>query len=354
MDLTGLVEFEENEENFLGKGSYGKVYKAKLIRSDFMKEDVAIKIVEKVNIFELTVMTNLRSRFLAFAHGYVFVDSRLGIVMPYYEKQLKFDVFKSLDKETKGKIMRQFTMGLADLHHNNLSHLDFKPNNIMLDENDDAFIIDFGMCNFRKLITKRKRGTKNFIAPELKVSPIKPQNAMKADIWSLGISLKKLLIKEESTKTYYEDKDVVEDLENPSDFMKEIFDVNVSKKIESEIIQASESYESNIFKICLFIDPSLRADIDEVLYAMGKTKYNPVTIDRLKMSKIKSDDLTRLNLRIMQKNFNLTTKDLEQIKIIYDAIKEDTNFNVLKLENFQEILLKTNFRFSIAQPITTD
>lgn len=79
--------------------------------------------------------------------------------------------------------------------------MDLKLNNIMLDEYFNIRIGDFGSCLKvdQKGLTSKKRGTQNYMAPELKdlKSSSKSQfNAYKADVYSLGVCLFVLLYKQ--------------------------------------------------------------------------------------------------------------------------------------------------------------
>lgn len=86
-------------------------------------------------------------------------------------------------------VMREIIKGLAVLHQNQQIHRDLKSDNILLSENGDVRIADFG---FAVQLTKEREmrnstvGTPAWMAPEL----IRKQNyTAKVDIWSLGIIL---------------------------------------------------------------------------------------------------------------------------------------------------------------------
>ncbi|XP_059665031.1 G-type lectin S-receptor-like serine/threonine-protein kinase SD2-5 [Cornus florida] len=97
-----------------------------------------------------------------------------------------------LDWQARKKIILHIAKGLAYLHEEcrqRIIHLDIKPQNILLDENFNAKVSDFGLA---KLIDRDQshvqtimRGTPGYIAPELQRGRI----TTKADIYSFGIAL---------------------------------------------------------------------------------------------------------------------------------------------------------------------
>ncbi|EMS57498.1 G-type lectin S-receptor-like serine/threonine-protein kinase SD2-5 [Triticum urartu] len=91
---------------------------------------------------------------------------------------------------TRCKIITNIAKGLAYLHEEcmkKIAHLDVKPQNILLDDDFNAKLSDFGLC---KLIDRdmsqvftRMRGTPGYLAPEWLTSQI----TEKADVYSFGV-----------------------------------------------------------------------------------------------------------------------------------------------------------------------
>ncbi|XP_057475014.1 G-type lectin S-receptor-like serine/threonine-protein kinase SD2-5 [Actinidia eriantha] len=97
-----------------------------------------------------------------------------------------------IDWQNRKKIILDIAKGLAYLHEEcrqRIIHLDIKPQNILLDENFNAKISDFGLSKLvdrndsQVLITLR--GTPGYIAPECGQSKI----TVKVDVYSFGIVL---------------------------------------------------------------------------------------------------------------------------------------------------------------------
>ncbi len=90
------------------------------------------------------------------------------------------------------RFLDQVSSALAAAHRNGIVHQDLKPANILLDEDDNSFLADFGIAKNifdfkREQDENRQLGTPLFMAPEqfTREEPITPQT----DIYSLGILL---------------------------------------------------------------------------------------------------------------------------------------------------------------------
>jgi [calcium/calmodulin-dependent protein kinase] kinase len=72
-------------------------------------------------------------------------------------------------------------------------HRDIKPPNILIDENDDVKLADFGVSEIvdKSGMTKRRAGTNCFLPPEVFLQ--KTVEGKKVDIWSMGVTLYKLV-----------------------------------------------------------------------------------------------------------------------------------------------------------------
>ncbi|GAA6007712.1 hypothetical protein JCM10207_004850 [Rhodosporidiobolus poonsookiae] len=88
-------------------------------------------------------------------------------------------------------------VGACDyMHSNSVIHRDLKLGNLMLDENMDLRVGDFGLAALVKFPGERKKticGTPNYIAPEI-LFDTKGGHSFEVDIWSIGVILYTLLI----------------------------------------------------------------------------------------------------------------------------------------------------------------
>jgi len=101
-----------------------------------------------------------------------------------------------LDWETRRKIITHIAKGLSYLHEEcmkRIAHLDVKPQNILLDENFNAKLSDFGLCKLidrdKSQVITRMRGTPGYLAPEWLTSQI----TEKADVYSFGVVVMEII-----------------------------------------------------------------------------------------------------------------------------------------------------------------
>lgn len=82
--------------------------------------------------------------------------------------------------------MKQLFSSINHCHANGIVHRDIKPENIMINDEDEVRLIDFGLSK----VSKKKQmhtvaGTPFYMAPEV----LNENYGAKADIWSLGVLL---------------------------------------------------------------------------------------------------------------------------------------------------------------------
>jgi len=114
-------------------------------------------------------------------------------VMPYYTEKTLETILNSLrgDFIRCLKIFIKICKGVQNSHTNRnpIIHRDLKPLNILIDENDEPKIIDFGLCYLeekeRITFSQEQVGSKFYIAPESEIG--KSENiGCHTDIYSLG------------------------------------------------------------------------------------------------------------------------------------------------------------------------
>ena len=183
----------------IGQGGMSKVYRA----YDPMQErEVAIKLMSE----ELSGNEKARARFvqeaqmvMAMAHPAIVpvwdhgeVDGRLYIVMPYLPGgSLRQHLENApLPFEQCVIITERIAWALDAAHAENIIHRDVKPHNILLDEQGQAFLADFGVARLMdeegtdKTVTMV--GTPEFIAPE---QGLDGKLTTQADVYQLGATL---------------------------------------------------------------------------------------------------------------------------------------------------------------------
>src|SRR6266478_793881 len=197
----------------LGQGGMGAVYKARDTELDRL---VALKIIRP----ELTTNPEILRRFkqeLILArqvtHRNVIRIFDLGqadgfkfITMEYLEGQDLRGVLREKGKlppEEAAKIILQICRALEAAHGEGVIHRDLKPQNIMLDANGRAYVMDFGIARSAYLPgmtqTGALVGTPEYMSPEQAKGE---KLSERSDLFSLGTILYELLI---GQSPYYSD-----------------------------------------------------------------------------------------------------------------------------------------------------
>ncbi|CAA0809520.1 LRR receptor-like serine/threonine-protein kinase ERL1 [Striga hermonthica] len=205
-DIMRLTE-NLSEKYIIGYGASSTVYKCVLKNS----RPIAIKRLysqyphdSREFETELETIGSIKHRNLVGLHGYSFSPMGNLLFYDYMENGSLWDLLHAgpskkvkLDWETRLKVAVGASQGLAYLHHDcnpKIIHRDVKSSNILLDENFEAHLSDFGIA---KCLPSAKThastyvlGTIGYIDPEYaRTSRV----TEKSDVYSFGIVLLELL-----------------------------------------------------------------------------------------------------------------------------------------------------------------
>ncbi|XP_037833590.1 TRAF2 and NCK interacting kinase a isoform X8 [Kryptolebias marmoratus] len=203
-DPTGIFDLVE----MVGNGTYGQVYKGRHIKTGQL---AAIKIMDvteneqdeiKSEISMLKKFSNHKN--IATYFGVFIkktrpgVDDQLWLVMEFCGAGSVTDLIKNtkgntLKEEWIAYICKEIIKGLAHLHQHKVIHRDIKGQNVLLTENADVKLVDFGVsAQMDKTVGRRNTfiGTPYWMAPEVIACEENPQATYdcKSDVWSLGIT----------------------------------------------------------------------------------------------------------------------------------------------------------------------
>lgn len=187
----------------LGRGGMGVVYKADDTK---LKRTVALKFLPS----ELTHIPDIKDRFMREAQAAAALDHpNICTVYEFYEAEEKSFISmayvegQSLKKKIESgpleldealRIASQVAEGLHKAHKKGVVHRDIKSANIMVTEENQAKIMDFGLAKMigGNLITKEAStmGTVAYMSPEQARGQAVDN---RTDIWSFGIVLYEIL-----------------------------------------------------------------------------------------------------------------------------------------------------------------
>ncbi|TYI96034.1 hypothetical protein E1A91_D01G041000v1 [Gossypium mustelinum] len=204
-------EIKKMTKNFkykLGEGGYGSVFKGKLRSGHY----VAIKLLCKSKgngqdfINEVASIGRIHHVNVAKLIGFCVKGSKQALVYEFMSNgSLDKIIFSEENKETLGwKKMFDIVLGVArgiDYLHQGcdmqILHFDIKPHNILLDENFNPKVSDFGLAKLYSVEDSivsltAARGTIGYIAPELVYKNL-GGISYKADVYSFGMLLMEMV-----------------------------------------------------------------------------------------------------------------------------------------------------------------
>ncbi|KAK2433115.1 CBL-interacting protein kinase 18 [Trifolium repens] len=206
MERSGSVLMQRYEiGKLLGQGTFAKVYHARNLKNGM---NVAIKVIDKEKVLrvgmidqikrEISVMRLVRHPHVVELYEVMASKTKIYFVMEYVKGGELFN------KVSKGKLkhddarryFQQLISAVDYCHSRGVCHRDLKPENLLLDENGNLKVSDFGLSALAE--TKHQDGllhttcgTPAYVAPE--VIHRKGYDGTKADIWSCGVILYVLL-----------------------------------------------------------------------------------------------------------------------------------------------------------------
>ncbi|KAG2264785.1 hypothetical protein Bca52824_071864 [Brassica carinata] len=163
MDKNGIVLMQRYKSGrLLGQGTFAKVYHARNLKTG---ENVAIKVIDKKKI------------------------AKVGLID---QTKREISVMRLVHHPNVVFLHEQLIGAIDYCHSRSVYHRDLKPENLLLDENSDLKISDFGLSALRESkkqdgLLHTTCGTPAYVAPE--VISKKGYDGAKADVWSCGVVL---------------------------------------------------------------------------------------------------------------------------------------------------------------------
>ncbi|KAI9309320.1 kinase-like domain-containing protein [Cunninghamella echinulata] len=303
----------------LGKGSSGRV---KIGYHKITGEKVAVKIISKSYLStnattersvkrEIAIMKLIQHPHIVRLIDVIDVEDspNLYLILEYVPKGELFEylVTKGRLSENEAKtFFRQIVSTLSFCHQHLICHRDLKPENLLLDENNNIKIADFGMAKLQPndgTLLETSCGSPHYASPEI-VTGVR-YNGPASDIWSCGVILFALLcgrlpfddcnIRELLRKVKIGKYELPNHLSDPAkDLIQKILVTKPDQRITMDQIHNHDWFKSNTDGTVYSIQqPSLaspedigrpiknRSEIDEQLLETLKVLWTNRPVDQL-------------------------------------------------------------------------
>ncbi|XP_069046795.1 serine/threonine-protein kinase ULK3 isoform X2 [Lepisosteus oculatus] len=190
-----LSEFILTER--LGSGTYAAVYKA--YRKKDSREVVAVKVVGKKSLnkastenllTEIEILKTVRHPHIVQLKDFQWDSENIYLIMEWCSGGDLSRFIRSrhmLPERVARRFLQQLACALQFLHERNISHLDLKPQNILL-SGSVLKLADFGFAQYMSPWDEKHvlRGSPLYMAPEM---VCRRQYDARVDLWSVGVIL---------------------------------------------------------------------------------------------------------------------------------------------------------------------
>ncbi len=349
---TGYWDFQNFKFNpnidKIGHGAFGDLY---LAHHKTDNKPYAIKHISKQRVVnegcplsiiyqEISIQLMLNHPNIVRLYSYYENQRDIYLIEEYLPNGTLFTKIhknKHLNEKESFHYFIQMTNAITFLHENDFVHRDIKPENILLDENNNIKLCDFGWCVSLHQNEKRTTfcGTFEYMAPEI----VCEENYDAAvDIWALGILLYEMLHGYSPFRSL-EQNDEEEYKGIFRNILKMEYTINEKLNISKECVQ--------LIKLLLEGDSGERISAMEIYFSSWVKKFEEIERKRLyeeKVQKEKEDKKKERERKIISQNENrdeFFKETPEEIKKRRENEKEqekknDVDIQKLSLEKIDE------------------
>ncbi|KAI3423524.1 Protein kinase domain-containing protein, partial [Psidium guajava] len=274
----------------LGEGGYGTVYKGRLPDG----RPIAVKMLDKSSnnsqdfINEVATIGTIHHVSIIRLLGFCLEGSKRALIYEYMPNGSLGDLLHkegpnhSLATERLLEIAKGIALGIEYLHkgcNSRILHLDIKPHNILLDQNFNPKISDFGLAKMysrdrNSIAMTGARGTIGFIAPEIFMRNL-GNPSHKSDVYSFGM----LLLEMVGMRKHEEAKG---NASSESYFPSRIYnEINKDRPLEfGDLVEEEVAVSRKMVMVglwCIQINPKDRPSMTQVLeMLMGSSESIPM------------------------------------------------------------------------------
>lgn len=247
------------------------------VRSRITCQDIVLKATKSIK--EVEILKTLKHSNIIKCFCTIEGRNSIIIVMEYIKK-------KSIILNVK--VCKEISECIKYIHSQNIIHCDIKPDNIICDETNKPYIIDFGIAQYMNESKYRRVGTLDYVAPEIVEMEGESESKLtgKVDIWSFGILMYESIF---GKCPFYNDNEVI----------------TTGLILWGKYIFPYETKFNEVIKRCLEKKTKLRIDIEELNVVIDDIVIDVLIIDdnKVKMrilSKYVKEEFKKQNLYIRQ------------------------------------------------------
>ena len=239
----------------IGKGHFAFVFKVKQCISNkiFAAKVIPMKFLESENAKqsidnEVCILRSIKHKNIIKLYDIFEVENNKEekmkvFIEEYCSQGCMFDYIineRFKDENEKKKMIIDFIEAISYLHEKRIAHCDIKVDNILIDNNNNIKICDFGLSkNFNKKHNEIHCGSLAYASPEIRTKG--NVDFFKSDIWSVGITLYAI----ETKQLPYKNK-------------HDVLNCTLNIEMENEELK-------RVIKKCLQINPDMRPNAKELL-----------------------------------------------------------------------------------------
>ena len=279
----------------------------KILRYDFSNEDELHKRFQREALSATSLMhPNIVSVYDVGEDGemhYIVMEYIKGKTLKKYIQE-----YAPLSPARSVHIMKQLTSAIAHAHENGIIHRDIKPQNILVDENGDVKITDFGIATSLNATTLTQTnsvmGTVHYLSPEQARGGTATK---KSDIYSLGIVLYELLTGELPFSGESAVSIALKHLQSETPSVR-TFDATIPQSLENVVLKATAK------------DAIYRYESAEAMEEDLTTALSPSRMQEAKYTTPIDDDATRAIPIIKEKQFPV--EDITNTRVHEKKVEE--------------------------------